>query len=169
MPPKNEAHEIITTLERNNFLAECPCCGENIHLKDASLFYLNDFTPQAEDLYKERLNQLAIRSKEIRDSKMAIPRTSQVAAQAINIGFILERIAPVLKAFQFEHNDCRALFDPIDYVVFEGLKIKGKVDRVVFIYIKSGSAQLTNKQKAIRSLVEKGCVEWDTYEMGESS
>jgi hypothetical protein len=46
------AKDIIQRLEGNRFYAECPCCGEPILLKDAGLFYFDDFSPEAEGLYQ---------------------------------------------------------------------------------------------------------------------
>ena len=158
-----EAKEIIRTLEENRFYAECPCCGEPILLKDAGLFYLDDFSPEAEELYKERLEELREQEKEIRERRKEISRGSEVKSTAVNIGFILERIAPCMKDFCFEKNDCRSLFDPIDYLIFEGLTRKGTVNKILFVDIKTGKANLTAKQKEIRDLVEDKKVTWDTY------
>ena len=158
-----DAREIIRTLEENRFYAECPCCGEPILLRDAGLFYLDDFSPEAEELYKQRLDELKEQDKEFRERRKEIPRGSEVKATAVNIGFILERIAPCMKDFCFEKNDCRSLFDPIDYVIFEGLTRKGAVDKILFVDIKTGNARLTGKQKEIRDLVEGKKVTWDTY------
>jgi len=169
MTTKSMAAEVIKTLETGGFYAECPCCGEPMALKDAGLFYLDRFTPEALELYHRKLEELAQRRKEIREVKEAIPKKSQMTAQAVNIGYILERVAPVLDAFRFEHNDCRALFDPIDYVVFQGLRAQGKVDSITFIDIKTGGAQLTAKQKQIRDLVNDGQVEWETYSLEKGS
>jgi predicted Holliday junction resolvase-like endonuclease len=163
------AKQIIRTLETGGFYAECPCCGETMALKDVGLFHLDRFTPEALEVYRGKLDELAERRRALRLAKKAIPKTSQVTAQAVNIGYILERIAPVLDAFRFEHNDCRALFDPIDYIVFQGLRAKGKVDAITFVDIKTGAAQLTGKQKQIRDLVNEGRVEWDTYSPEEGS
>jgi predicted Holliday junction resolvase-like endonuclease len=58
----------------------------------------------------------------------------------IEVFCILERIAPVLEEFRFNKNDCRSLFDPIDYVIFDGLHKNGKVQKIFFIDIKSGGA-----------------------------
>jgi len=158
-----DAREIIRTLEENRFYAECPCCGEPILLRDAGLFYLDDFSPEAEELYKQRLDELKEQEKEFRERRKEIPRGSEVKATAVNIGFILERIAPCMKDFCFEKNDCRSLFDPIDYVIFEGLTRKGAVSKILFVDIKTGKAPLTVKQKEIRDLVEGKKVTWDTY------
>jgi len=158
-----DAKETIRTLEENRFYAECPCCGEQILLRDAGLFYLDDFSAEAEELYKERLEELREEEKEIRERRKEISRGSEVKSAAVNIGFILERIAPCMKDFCFERNDCRSLFDPIDYVIFEGLTRKGSVNKILFVDIKTGKASLTGKQKEIRGLVEDKKVTWDTY------
>jgi predicted Holliday junction resolvase-like endonuclease len=86
-----------------------------------------------------------------------------VGAKSINIGFILERLAPAMKSFRFNTNDCRSLFDPIDYVIFEGLSSKGKVERILFADIKTGNARLNDHQKRIRSVIEKKRLLWDVY------
>ncbi len=158
-----DAKEVIRTLEENRFYAECPCCGEPILLRDAGLFYLDDFSPEAEELYKERLDELREQEKEIRERRKEISRGSEVKTTAVNIGFILERIAPCMKDFCFEKNDCRSLFDPIDYVIFEGLTRKGTVSKILFVDIKTGKATLTGKQREIRGLVQNKKVIWDTY------
>ena len=159
----NHAKEIIHTLEENRFYAECPCCGEPILLRDAGLFYLDDFSPEAEELYKQRLDGLREQEKEIRERRKEISRGSETGTTAVNIGFILERIAPCMKDFCFERNDCRSLFDPIDYLIFEGLTSKGSVSKILFVDIKTGKAPLTKKQREIRDLVEDKEVAWDTY------
>ena len=158
-----EAKEIIRTLEENRFYAECPCCGEAVLLKDAGLFYLDDFSPQAEELYKQRMGEIKEGEKELRERRKSIPRISEAKTTAVNIGFILERIAPSMKEFRFDRNDCRSLFDPIDYVIFEGLNKRGSVSKILFTDIKTGKAVLTKKQKEIRDLVETKKVIWDTY------
>jgi predicted Holliday junction resolvase-like endonuclease len=161
-----EAKGIIHTLEENRFYAECPCCGEPILLKDAGLFYLDDFSPDAEKLYQQKLAECKIREKEIREKRKKISLKSEIATETINIGFILERIAPSMKDFCFDRNDCRSLFDPIDYIIFEGLSQKNSVSKILFVEIKTGKARLNNHQKEIRSLVERKRVEWDTYQKG---
>ena len=161
-----EAKEIIRTLEENNFYEECPCCGEPILLKDAGLFYLDDFSPEAEKLYQQKIQECKIREKEIREERKAISRRSETATTTINIGFILERLAPSMKSFPFNHNDCRSLFEPIDYIIFEGLNKKNSVSKILFTEIKTGRANLTKKEKEIRKLVEGKQVVWETYNKG---
>lgn len=160
---KTESREIIRTLERGNFYAECPCCGGTMQLRKAGLFYLNDFTPEAEAIYKERIAELKEREKELREKRKKIKERSEVGAKSVNIGFILERIAPSLKHFKFQKNDCRSLFDPIDYLIFEGLSEKGTVTKLLFVDIKTGESRLKAIQKEIKNRIEQKKLVWDTY------
>ncbi len=161
-----EAKDIIRGLEENNFYVECPCCGEQVLLRDAGLFYLDDFSPEAEKLYQEKVAECKVREKELREKRKKISEKSEISTAAINIGFILERIAPTMRDFRFDRNDCRSLFDPIDYIIFEGLSKKNSVSKILFTEIKTGKANLTGKQKEIRNLVQHKRVTWETYKKG---
>lgn len=158
-----EAKEIIRTLESGDFYIQCPCCDEPVPLKKAGLFFLDEFTDDAKELYQQLRQDLKDREKELKEQRRAISQKSQVGAKAVNIGFILERLAPAMRGFRFDRNDCRSLFDPIDYVIFEGLSQKGVVSKILFSDIKTGAAKLSKKQNEIKALVEKKKLGWDTY------
>ena len=159
-----EAHLVIKSLEENRFYAECPCgCGEEILLKDAHLFYLDNFNEVGKEAYKNILDDIKAQRKELKAREKQMSSKSEIAAQSINIGFIMERIAPTLKSFPFEHYDCRSLFDPIDYVIFEGLHRKGSVSKIIFTDIKTGNAKLKSSQKEIKELVNNKKVSLRVY------
>jgi predicted Holliday junction resolvase-like endonuclease len=61
---------------------------------------------------------------------------------------------------------CRSVFDPIDYVIFEGLSGSGVVKNIVFSDIKTGAAILKPQQREIRSLIQCCKVELETYPSG---
>lgn len=163
---KREARVIIDALSKSNLYVECPHCNETVGLWHAHLFYLDDFPPEAKTLYQSRLEELKERKESLREMPGKIARASETSASAVNIGLILERIAPSMSNFPFDHNDCRSLFDPIDYVVFEGLSRKGVVERIVFAEIKTGKSKLSTRQGEIRFLIERKRVYWNTYKIG---
>jgi len=158
-----EIKDLIVSLKQGNFMAECSNCGDSFALKQASLFAMDEFTPEAEALYKELKAGIAERKKELQELKVKGPVRSQVTARSVNIGFILERIAPAFDHFPFDRNDCRSLFDPIDYVIFEGLHRKGKVEKIIFSDIKTGDARLGKTQKQIRDAVSGKKVTFKLY------
>jgi hypothetical protein len=59
-------------------------------LKDAGLFYLDDFSPEAEKLHQQKVAECKLREKQLRAKRKKISEKSEVATTAINIGFISE-------------------------------------------------------------------------------
>ena len=128
--------DLINFLQQNGFKANCPTCGEGIQLKDASLFSVDNFNAQAKQLLNEKKEELKIQREAISKKKSSTQQRVETTTNSVNMGFILERLAPVLEHFPFDKNDCRSLFDPIDYVIFEGLQKTGKVQKIFFVDIK---------------------------------
>jgi predicted Holliday junction resolvase-like endonuclease len=163
MASKIEINETLEALNSGKFHIECPSCTEEIKLSETGLFHLDNFTPEGKDVYKRMLENQKERRAKLKEKKANIPIKSEVGAKAVNMGFLLERLAPTLDDFTFNKNDCRSMFDPIDYVIFEGLNKKQRVDKIVFVDIKTGGARLTPKQKKIKQAVEEKNVEFKTY------
>jgi predicted Holliday junction resolvase-like endonuclease len=164
MNDRQLAKEIIRTLEDEGFYAECSCCEESVSLKDCDLFYLDDFSDTGRTVYEQYRSELNERRNELCDRRKYMSQSSEMGAYATNMGLILERLAPALGTFRHECSDCRSLFDPIDYVIFEGLCQKGVVSKIIFADIKTGNASLSRRQREIRDLVNHKKVEFDTYE-----
>ncbi|MFQ6107910.1 MAG: Holliday junction resolvase-like protein, partial [Thermoplasmata archaeon] len=78
----------------------------------------------------------------------------------VGIGLVVEKIVPNWKAFSYDPPDCRPLFEPIDYVIFDGMTKKERVDSIVFMDIKTGSSRLSKSEKLIRDAVESGRVRY---------
>ena len=163
MATKKEINDTLDALNNGKFHIECPHCDDEVKLSEAGLFHLDNFTPEAQGVYKQMLEDQKERRAKLKEKKTNIPIKSEVGAKAINLGFLLERLAPTLDDFTFNKNDCRSMFDPIDYVIFEGLNKKQRVDKIVFVDIKTGGARLTSKQKKIKQVVEEKNVEFKTY------
>ena len=133
-------------------------------LKSVALFYNDAFSPEADEIYKQMLQNIKERRKMLRTLKENISEKSEKGAKAVNIGFISEKLAPALKSFRFQIKDCRSLFDPIDFIFFEGLHASRKVSKIIFSDIKTGAARLSRRQKQIKSLVEGKKVSLKTYD-----
>ena len=160
--PQN-LQDLIQFLQSNNFKAECPNCNGKMDLSETALFDAGNFTPEAKDLLKERKQFNKERKEELKGRSGKMSQKIETTTQSVNIGFILERLAPALKGFRFDKNDCRSLFDPIDYVIFEGLNKTGSVQKIIFTDIKTGDARLKKNQKQIRQVVEEKKVEFRKY------
>jgi predicted Holliday junction resolvase-like endonuclease len=55
------------------------------------------------------------------------------------------------------------MFDPIDYIAFNGLSNSGTIESISFIEVKTGEAKLQKNQKQIKRAVQNGDLEIRTY------
>lgn len=164
MAPKKMDHaEIIKILKSGSFFFECPNTTEDVSFKKAPLFDSDNFPEEAMEIYEQQLEEVRLTKERLKKIRALGSSKSESGALAVNIGFILERLAPTMKGFRFSHNDCRSLFDPIDYVIFEGLATKGRVDRIFFVDIKTGNAKLSKKQREIRSVITNKNVNFQKF------
>ena len=78
---------------------------------------------------------------------------------AVTAGKVYEQLVPYLPDFPFNPKDVRFLGSPVDFVVFDGLS-DGLVARVVFVEVKTGSAELSTGERRVRDAVLEHRVEW---------
>ena len=90
----------------------------------------------------------------------AIRSDAVLRSQAVIVGKVSEQLVPFLPGFGFNPKDARFLGSPVDLVVFDGLD-EGTLRRVVFLEVKTGSAALTARERAVRDAVRSGRIEWD--------
>jgi predicted Holliday junction resolvase-like endonuclease len=139
--------------------ASCPHCEESFPLAAAQLFDARrPLEGSALEKLKAQQEALAEGRAELKARREKGPERSRVGAESGNIGKVVEKVAPSLPGFSLEAGDCRALFEPIDYVVFNGLTRTGRIDSLRFVDVKSQGARLNARQKLIRAAVEAGKV-----------
>lgn len=148
-----------------NIFGECPECGESFPLRKAIMFYVDGPIPEeGKRVITEKENELKKLRKEVWEKRKKLKERSEKATVSVNLGKILEKVAPAIKGFKFDPRDCRTLFEPIDYLVFNRLTSqKGVIDSLYFLDIKTGGASLNERQRQIMKAVKEGKVEWDQY------
>jgi predicted Holliday junction resolvase-like endonuclease len=163
MPRANHYKDIIKMLHTGNFFIECNQCSEELPLKKQHLFDNDNFSDEAWEIYDQQLQMVRDKKAELKRLREIGTTRSEIGALSVNIGLILERLAPTMPAFPFNHNDCRSVFDPIDYVIFEGLTKKGRVDKIYLIDIKSGNAKLSPRQKEIKAAINNKKIKFKKF------
>jgi predicted Holliday junction resolvase-like endonuclease len=78
----------------------------------------------------------------------------------VKLGQRYENILPFMEKFPYKDDEIRGLFNPVDLIVF-------REDEVVFIEIKTGESQLSEKQRRIRDNIKAGRVKFETHRMNE--
>jgi predicted Holliday junction resolvase-like endonuclease len=153
---------LILELQRDKrFKATCPACMEDFALSDAVLFALGTQPPAAAlaalNAVRARIKQ---RKEALRDNRERMTKGARRTAEAVNLGMIVEKIVPSFPSFAYEAGDCRAMFEPIDYLIFSGLSKRNRVEALYFVDVKSGNARLSGSQQSIKKAVENGMVQF---------
>jgi predicted Holliday junction resolvase-like endonuclease len=115
-----------------------------------------------EDKWRERVDieverHMLKKIKEIRQRAIA-------GSRATTLGKTIERIAPMFSGFGHHPGDVRPLFEPLDFVIFDGL-YAGEVTDVVFLEFKTGNAEMSETQKMIRRAVTQKRVHFEERRM----
>jgi len=157
--------DIIRILKSDrNLYGECLSCGGNFQLAKAELFYSDRFTPRAKERVEEWTEELEERIKQLREKQKKARERATKATTSVNVGKVIEKIVPALPCFKYNPQDCRGLFDPIDFIHFDGLSENGKVNFIRIIDLKTGRAGLNTRQIQIKDAIERKRVEWEVYQ-----
>jgi predicted Holliday junction resolvase-like endonuclease len=164
MSEKDDALKLIAAINKAHLRASCGDCGETFDLAKAGLFYGDELTPKAKAIKKRLMEETKGQIAQLKEDARRKAVRVEAASRSVNIGFAVERIAPAMSGFGFERNDCRSLFDPIDYVIFDGLSRGRRIERIIFSDIKSGRARLSESQRQIKEAVEGKKVGFHKYD-----
>jgi predicted Holliday junction resolvase-like endonuclease len=88
-------------------------------------------------------------------------------SQAVTMGKVHEQLIPYLPDFPYNPKDVRFLGSPIDLVVFDGLAA-GRLQRIVFLEVKTGASGLTSRERYVRDVVQAREVEWAELRVARS-
>ena len=97
--------------------------------------------------------------KLFKDSEKIIRTKSVSSSRRSLVGKFIERFIPFLKKLPYEPSDMHFLGQPVDYIVFQGLH-EDKIDRVIFVEVKTGQSKLTKREKSLKETIEKKRVGW---------
>lgn len=121
------------------------------------LFYIPD---RKDDV----LHLLRDKERELKEHEGDIRTDAAKRSRAALLGSLMEQVGPLLPGFNYDLNDLRALWDPVDFVAFNGIGVNRKVDSVTFIDVKTGQARLSQVQKSIKEAVEAGNVHFEAVD-----
>ena len=74
-----------------------------------------------------------------------------------------EQVAPFLPNFPCNPADARFVGKPIDFIAFPGAASGKDIEEILLIEVKSGDAQLSVRERQIKSAVEQGKVRYIEY------
>lgn len=86
-------------------------------------------------------------------------------SRAVLGGLAGEQVAPYLPGFPCNPADVRFIGKPIDYLGFAGASEGNEIKEILFIEVKTGQSQLSEREREIKNLVQKGKVRYVEYRL----
>ncbi len=95
------------------------------------------------------------------DEEERLRKDAVTRSMGVNLGKITEHLVPFSSHLEhFNPRDIRFIGSPVDLMIFDGATEKSDVIDIYFVEIKTGTGQLSKKQKAIRDAIDKHRVYW---------
>src|SRR4051812_12618161 len=109
----------------------CPCCAELIYLSEARPFLAGSKNRTIIDSLRAAEDRLERESEKLDDLEQGL-REAAAAAGLKTAKKLLRKIDPVFSGTGYDPQDVKVLFNPITYVIFDGMAL-GKVKGVSLI------------------------------------
>lgn len=140
-------------------LCICPCCGEIVRLSDLHLKYSGRAPKTWLDEYE--LEDLSLQEKErLFEEKAEELRQKSVERGRQKVPLLVEKcLCPEFKKLKYDPYDIKAVMDPVDFVVFDGMNAGEEIRSISFLSRKPGQ-NLTVVTESLRLTVNKGNYDW---------
>jgi predicted Holliday junction resolvase-like endonuclease len=155
-----------------NILVLCPNCGRIHRLSEIKLSYRGkprktwldklekreEKQTRAEERFQENIGEIKARAQEKgwKQMEKQLPK-------------ILKKCAPVICGHGYFPQDVKALFDPVDFVVFDGMNQKEMVKKVVLFDGPAEDKRREKAQESIQKVIRKGNFEWETVNLDSTT
>jgi predicted Holliday junction resolvase-like endonuclease len=96
-----------------------------------------------------------------------IRRDAVQRSEAVTAGKVHEQLVAYLPDFPYNPKDVRFLGSPVDLVIFDGMA-EGRLQRIVFVEIKTGGAGLSARERCVRDVIQAGDVDWQQLRVSRS-
>lgn len=125
-------------------------------IKEENKTQLEKLTKEWQVKYIQDIEEL---KKLFKESEKKIKQKSVSSSRRTLVGKFIERFVPFLAKIPYAPSDMHFLGQPIDYIVFEGLR-EDNIEKIGFIEVKTGDSTLTKREKSLKEAVDKKKVYW---------
>lgn len=141
-------------------LCVCPQCGDVLRLSDLRLTYRGAAPRTWLDTYdaKTRTTERKEESFEEKEEKLRDAATERGRKKVPQI--IRKSMNGEFAKLRYNPYDIKALLHPVDFVVFNGLNDKERLNDIVFLSKETENPELSKIRKSIELTIDKGNYMW---------
>ncbi len=156
IPSKDLTETVISVIRAEDQVAGfCPSCSDMFRLSEVELFYIPD---RKKDFLSELRRKESELNERVDDERKDAIRRSRASL----MGSLFETVRPFLPGFKHHPGDLRGIWDPVDFISFNGLASSRDVESITFVEVKAGQSSLNGVERSIQKAVENGKVSFET-------
>lgn len=154
----NEVLFIFQSFRR--ILCVCPHCGSIFRLSDMTLAWKGKGFKTWLDEYESNVLKLQDKIGKFEEKEQSIRDEAAERGRKKAEKHICKLMCSELAKLKYNPYDIKAIWHPVDYVVFNGMNNKDEVDDVTFLSRKINDANLNKIRKTVKECVEHKKFEW---------
>jgi predicted Holliday junction resolvase-like endonuclease len=140
--------------ELGHILAVCPCCGELLYLSEARPYLAGEQPKSIVDALRSAERRLDRAEEELSAIEGAL-RESAAKAGLRTTKKLLKKIDPVFTGAGYDPQDVKVIFDPVTYVIFDGLA-KDNIRKVALLATPAEDTATERVHRSIDQAVKSG-------------
>ena len=150
---------------QRNVFGICPRCGELFRLSDIKISYGRKFALDWYDRLLKKDENTAEKEEELEERLRSIREKAVDRARKVQLPRLLGKVDPLFTPLGYYPQDVKAVFDPVDFVVFDGMNRDERVRKVVFMDQQTEDVERQAIQKSIEAAIRKGKYGWETIRL----
>jgi predicted Holliday junction resolvase-like endonuclease len=142
----------------------CPCCGEIFRVSDAKLYQKKKPEADWKDRIDRELQRLDALEEKIQE-KISAGRELAREAGRKSAQKLIKKLDQVFSPLRLNCDDCKVIFHPVDFIVFDGMKAPGGdclVKEIVLLDKDNKKEESLRVQKSIAEAVRRKRYDWLT-------
>ncbi len=144
----------------------CPKCGGIHLLSELKLSYGAKARPTWLDALRREEKKIEAAEERFEEQRTELQEAAREKGRR-QLPALLKKSVPEACRLGYYPQDMKAMFDPVDFVVFDGMSLKGQVRRVVLLDGPPKNRRRERVQRSLAKVLKKGNYEWRTVRLGE--
>ena len=153
--------------EFRKILCVCPCCGDIVRLSDLRIRSKGPVAKTWLDEYDGKMQALSRREEKFDEKEQILRERARKKGRIAAEKAVNNAISPALRALKLDPFDVKAILNPVDFVVFDGMNKTDSVSSIVFLSKLVRNKELNLIRRQVKKAVVGGKYEWQVARIGE--
>ena len=147
-------------------LVVCPRCGGIHRLSDLKLSYRAKPKHTWLDELRDEEGRMDLAEERFEEQRSDLRERAQEKGRR-RLPTMLKKCVPVISRLGYYPQDLKPMFDPVDFVVFDGMTLRDSVRRLVLLDGPPRDKRRERIQDSVRRVLKRGDYEWKTVRLGQ--